>query len=411
MTMIEGWRSKELSDLATFYSGGTPSKANSEFWGGEIPWITVKDMKSMRFSGSSFSLTADGASCLRVMPPNTIFVLVRGMGLFKDLPILLSDRPATFNQDIKALVVSKGVDSEFLAYCLLARKAEILRHVDHAGHGTGRLSTDLLAAIPLPLPPFPEQLKIAAILRTWDEAIDKTDALIRKRQQQNTAITYSLVFGEHRLSRFKESDRNVRHEWFALPSQWSCLPIGRIAEEVSERNGNNADFEVLSCSKHVGFVKSLDYFKKQVFSSDLAAYKKIRRGEFGFPSNHVEEGSIGLQNLVDVGLVSPIYTVFRFAPQKIIGSYAFSVLKSSLYRHIFEVSTSASVDRRGSLRWSEFSKIPFPVPPLREQEAISEVLATQADGLARLRAQRAAMECQKRGLMQKLLMGQWRVKV
>ena len=97
-----------------------------------------------------------------------------------------------------------------------------------------------------------------------------------------------------------------------------------------------------------------------------------------------EEGSIGLQDIVDAGLVSPIYTVFRFAPDRIDNRYAYSVLKTSLYRHIFDVSTSASVDRRGSLRWTEFSSIPFPVPPLEEQSAIVEVISKHATKLARL---------------------------
>jgi type I restriction enzyme S subunit len=182
-----------------------------------------------------------------------------------------------------------------------------------------------------------------------------------------------------------------------------------LAKEISERNANGDQHEVLSCSKYDGFVPSLDYFKKQVFSADLSTYKKIWRGDFGFPSNHVEEGSIGLQNLTDVGVVSPIYIVFRFAPDKVDVDYAFAVLKTGLYRHIFEVSTSASVDRRGSLRWTEFSKLPFPVPPLAEQRAIAEVLRVADDELKGWDAEIEALTRQKRGLMQKLLTGEWRI--
>lgn len=89
--------------------------------------------------------------------------------------------------------------------------------------------------------------------------------------------------------------------------------------------------------------------------------------------------------------------------------YAFAVLKTGLYRHIFEVSTSASVDRRGSLRWSEFSKLPFPLPSLAEQRAIAEVLRTAQTDLDALNTETEALTRQKRGLMQKLLTGEWRV--
>ena len=133
------WKTIELGDLADFYSGGTPSKTNRTYWGADVPWITVKDMKTMFGSSTSLSLTSAGASTLRIMPERTVYVLVRGMGLFKDLPLLYCDRPATFNQDVKALVAKASIDPLFLAYSLQAKKHEILRLVDTAGHGTGRL--------------------------------------------------------------------------------------------------------------------------------------------------------------------------------------------------------------------------------------------------------------------------------
>jgi len=240
------------------------------------------------------------------------------------------------------------------------------------------INSTQLKQFPVLLPPIPEQRKIAEILRTWDEAIEKLEALRAAKLRRHRALTHSLVFGTRQLDRFRTTDEVAVHRWLTLPTAWGVKPIGKLAREISERNGDGEQHEVLSCSKYDGFVRSLEYFKKQVFSADLSGYKKIWRGDFGFPSNHVEEGSIGLQNLTDVGVVSPIYTVFRFASERVDADYAFAVLKTGLYRHIFEVSTSASVDRRGSLRWSEFSKLPFPLPPLAEQRAIAEVLRTKS---------------------------------
>lgn len=271
------------------------------------------------------------------------------------------------------------------------------------------LGVSRFAELELPFPPLPEQRKIAEILRTWDEAIEKLEALRAAKLRRHRALTHSLVFGTRQLDRFRTTDEVAAHRWFTLPATWGIKPIGKLAREISERNGDGEQHEVLSCSKYDGFVRSLEYFKKQVFSADLSGYKKIWRGDFGFPSNHVEEGSIGLQNLTDVGVVSPIYTVFRFAPEKVDADYAFAVLKTGLYRHIFEVSTSASVDRRGSLRWSEFSKLPFPLPSLDEQKVIAEVLRTAQTDLDALNTEIEALTRQKRGLMQKLLTGEWRV--
>lgn len=260
------------------------------------------------------------------------------------------------------------------------------------------------------LPPLAEQRKIIEILRTWDEAIDACERLIEKLTARQAALVHQLVFGGRRLGNYARSSELQQARWLAVPVDWPVVAIGSIAEERSDVNRTGDAAEVLSCSKYDGFVRSLEYFNKQVFSSDLSGYKIIRRGDFGFPSNHLEEGSIGLQDLVDEGLVSPIYTVFCFDQQRVDNDYAHAVLKTELYRHIFQVSTSASVDRRGSLRWSDFSTLPFPLPTIDEQRAICAVLATGRSQIERQRAERDALTKQKRGLMQKLLTGEWRVK-
>ena len=299
---------------------------------------------------------------------------------------------------------------QYLHFVFASSRLRKAISAESSGTKVKHTSPDKILALDVDLPTLSEQRKIAEILRTWDEAIETLETLIDRVKRQHLALSHSLIFGCRRLLRFKKSDDFTAHHWFVLPKEWDCQPVGKLAIEVSERNGSREAFEVLSCSKYEGFVRSLEYFKKQVFSSDLTGYKKIWRGDFGFPSNHVEEGSIGLQDLVDVAVVSPIYTVFRFIPEKIAKAFAFSALKTSLYRHIFEVSTSASVDRRGSLRWKEFAKIPFPVPPRSEQEAISEVLAVHSRKLTALEEQRDMYVRQKRGLMQKLLTGEWRVR-
>ncbi len=149
-------------------------------------------------------------------------------------------------------------------------------------------------------------------------------------------------------------------------------------------------------------------FGKRVFSEDTSNYKVIRRSWFGYPSNHIEEGSIGLLLTHDVGLVSPIYTVFRCI-ESVIPEYLYAVFKTDTFRHIFAISTNASVDRRGSLRWMELSLIRVPRPLKEEQRAISDVLQAANDEISQLEAKLKAFEKQKRALMQKLLTGEVRV--
>ena len=146
-----------------------------------------------------------------------------------------------------------------------------------------------------------------------------------------------------------------------------------------------------------------------MFSENTSNYKVIRQGWFGYPSNHIEEGSIGLLTEHAIGIASPIYTVFECS-EKIISEYLIAVFKTDTFRHIFAVSTNASVNRRGSLRWREFSLIRVPLPERDEQKAIADVLARTNAEIVVMKNKLNALEKQKRGLMQKLLTGEVRVK-
>jgi type I restriction enzyme S subunit len=164
---------RSLGDCADWLSGGTPFKGNPDFWRGSIPWISAKDMKSFRLYDAedhiSDSAVGNGG---KVVPAGTILLLVRGMTLHNDVPISVVKRDMAFNQDIKAISPKADVDNQFLAYWLLAHKPDLLSAVDHAGHGTGRLLTDLLKKMVVSLPPLAEQKAIAAVLGALDDKIE-----------------------------------------------------------------------------------------------------------------------------------------------------------------------------------------------------------------------------------------------
>ena len=196
-----------------------------------------------------------------------------------------------------------------------------------------------------------------------------------------------------------------------LPDEWDYERVGNVAGEVADRNKGQEEIPVLSCSKYDGFVDSLKYFKKKVYSDDTSNYKIIQFGEFGFPSNHVEEGSIGLQLTYDRGIVSPIYVVFRVDPSRIEPFFLYKVLKSDHYRQVFAASTSASVDRRGSLRWKQFSGIKVPLPSIEEQKAISRVIQLAEKEEELLEHSLDRLRSEKKALMQQLLTGKRRVTI
>lgn len=186
-----------------------------------------------------------------------------------------------------------------------------------------------------------------------------------------------------------------------IPAEWGFVPIHEIAQESTLRNGENSELPVILCSKHVGFVRSLDYFKKKIFSDDTSNYKVVKRNWIAYPSNHIEEGSIGLQRICDAGVVSPIYTVFLLN-DGVEPDFIHRLLKTELYRQQYVAAMNGSVDRRGSLRWAQFSQIKVPLPPLPEQQKIAAILTAVDDKLDVIARQIEATRTLKQGLMQTL---------
>jgi type I restriction enzyme S subunit len=259
-------------------------------------------------------------------------------------------------------------------------------------------------------PPLPEQQKIAQILSTWDKAIEKLEALIAAKQKRKKALMQQLLTGKKRFAEFVKSEGIQKTKFGTIPSDWQYLHIADVAKQFSVKNNIGHDLPVLSCTKHYGLVDSLSYFGKQIFSEDTSTYKVALRNSFAYATNHIEEGSIGYQNLYDKALISPMYTVFQ-TKENINDEFLYRLLKTELYRHIFEVNTSASVDRRGSLRWDQFSAIKIPVPSLPEQQKIASFFAVTDTEIETHQKHLSALKEQKKGLMQQLLTGKKRVKL
>ena len=185
----EGWSILPLGDLTSWMSGGTPSKSNPDYWGGDIPWISAKSLKSFYLYDSEDHVTeaaiVDGA---RQADTGDILILVRGMTLHNDVPVGIAMRPMTFNQDVKGLRGKRGAATRYIAYWLAGNKGRLLAAVDQASHGTGRLRTDVLQEMDVRLPPPDEQNSIAAVLGGLDDKIEQNRRTTRALERLARAI-------------------------------------------------------------------------------------------------------------------------------------------------------------------------------------------------------------------------------
>ncbi|NYE10099.1 hypothetical protein [Actinomadura citrea] len=142
-----------LKEAAFWLSGGTPKTSEASYWSGDLPWISASSLKSFLIGDSERRLTAIGASSgTKVVPPGTTICIVRGMSLKTEFRMGITTREVAFGQDCKAFIPRGHITPHVFAYSLWNNQTNVLKLVDEAGHGTGRLDSELLGAIQLAIP-------------------------------------------------------------------------------------------------------------------------------------------------------------------------------------------------------------------------------------------------------------------
>lgn len=176
-----------LADVCDFYSGGTPSKRKPEYWNGTLPWFSPKDMKRPVLDDSidHISDTVVEQTSLRLLPSDTVVIVVRGMILAHDVPVSIITVPATINQDMKALIPKPGkeCDSVYLAAAIRSQENYLLAETGSSAHGTKKIDATVLEAVSIPEADIHEQREFAAFIRQIESL--KT-ALNRQLDRLNT---------------------------------------------------------------------------------------------------------------------------------------------------------------------------------------------------------------------------------
>ena len=218
------WRTVEMKSEVKFLSGGTPQKSVDAYWGGDIPWVSSGEMTQRRIFDTRLHVTEEGAlKGTRIVPENTVLVVVRGMSLAKEFRISLTGRPVAFNQDLKAMEPSSTLDSRFLFYYLLSQQHAIRDSATDASHGTKKLDTRVLESWPLPIPNIAEQRRVSSILSSYDDLIENNRRRIQLLDQA-TRLLYKewfvrLRFPGNEHAKIKDG----------IPKGWEKKPLKNIA--------------------------------------------------------------------------------------------------------------------------------------------------------------------------------------
>lgn len=257
--------------------------------------------------------------------------------------------------------------------------------------GVPSLSKSTIERIMIPLPPLPEQEKIAEILSTWDKAIERQTQLIQKLELRKKGLMQQLLTGKKRLPGFT--------------GEWKKVKAGLIFKSVSIRS--NKQEILLSATQEHGVIPR-DMLESRVTmpTGDLSSFKLVDVGDFVISLRSFEGG---IEYSQYRGVVSPAYTVLKKALD-VDSAFYKAYFKSNDFIQRLSVAVIGIRDGK-QISYSDFAYIKIPFPALQEQTAIANILSSSDEEIRLAQDKLAAMKEQKKGFMQVLLTGKRRVKL
>lgn len=172
-----GWAWERLSNLATFSGGKTPSTSNREYWEGNILWVTSKDMKSKYIDSSLLMISKKGLEQMQLYPENTLLLVTRSGILRHTIPVAILKKPATINQDLKAIMPYIPNLEEYILTCIKGMESRLILEYTKAGTTVENINFDAFQKILLPIPPESQIQRIISAANDASDVIDnlKTD--------------------------------------------------------------------------------------------------------------------------------------------------------------------------------------------------------------------------------------------
>ena len=192
ITNNKRWPADKVEAVCSnIYGGGTPSKSKEEYWNGDIPWISSKDMKSDMISDSQIRITNLGLdnSSAKLVPMNSVIMVIRSGILKHTLPVAINTVPVTVNQDLKVFIPSASIHYRFLAFLFKMLEKDILAGVRAVT--ADNIEFDTLKNRKIILPPVQLQNQFASFVTQVDksklaiqQSLDELETLKKSLMQQ-----------------------------------------------------------------------------------------------------------------------------------------------------------------------------------------------------------------------------------
>jgi len=259
------------------------------------------------------------------------------------------------------------------------------------------LTSDAIKKAVLPLPPLPEQERLASILSTWDAAITQTANLISAKTRLKKALMQQLLTGKRRFPGFSGDWQTIRLGDFLHPIPRKVPRPDKPYRRLGLRSHGKGTFLTIVENPNKVMMDTLYLVK----ANDL-----IVNITFAW------EGAISLvSNSDEDALVSHRFPTYLFDRSKVISEYFRHVILTKRFVYDLGLVSPGGAGRNRVLSKTDFLKIQVLVPSVGEQEKIAAMLNACDLQIQLLEQRLKALKIQKKGLMQKLLTGKMRVKV
>ncbi len=375
------WEVKRLKRVVQFQGGGTPAKDNVEYWRGDIPWVSPKDMKVSLVVDTEDKITADAIreSATKLIPAGAVLIVVRSGILAHSIPVALAGREVTLNQDLKAMVPRVELAPEYLVYLIAGMQRELLVEWKKEGATVESLEHESVACTPTPLPDMPEQRAIAGFLDRETARIDalvaKKERLIELLQEQRTVlITRAVTKGLDPTVPMKDSGV----EWLGeIPAHWRALALKRIGD--LQAGAGFPDDEQGIRDEELPFFKVGDMGangnerEMLVHQHTVSRATARRLGAFVFPAGTIVFAKVGAALLLNrrrllVRLSCIDNNMMGFIPVDCDRTWAMYWLSE------LDMGRLANPGAVPSVNEGQMREMPAAVPPPSEQRAITAFL-------------------------------------
>jgi type I restriction enzyme S subunit len=406
------WTEKQLGDIFnSIYSGGTPKRGVDEYYGGDIPFVKIEDLNRQQGEGVSTaeeSITEYAVEDTSVRAFESGSLLLTIYGSLAETA-MVNSKVAT-NQGILGLWDAPDDNVVFVRYAIAdtqSKLASLSRQTTQANLGKG-----IVKKHRIPVPPLSEQRKIATVLHNVNQAIQKTETIVRHTKRLRKSLLNELLVLGYDKNRSRQ-EGYVGPRQIEYPHNWVSVELGDLTDKITKgKTPTSYGYEYTDSG--INFVKV----------ESISDYGSIDKSEFDFigqdahehlSGSALEEGDVLFSIAGALGKVTQIsedvlpantnqaLAIIRVNDSRVIPEYIRYYLETTLVQKY--IQSIATTTAQSNLNLKQVSEFKILLPDIKEQENILQVIHTIEDKLRCEYSQKEQYKRLKQGLMQDLLSG------